>query len=81
MISNLKDCSCPPPPMPRSRRSRSASRSGAGDDVTLMLQLLDDFLDQLVEPLFRIFARLPVLAEQPFQRLFREQAAIEQAPP
>jgi hypothetical protein len=52
---------------------RQVGRSG---QVALRLQLFDDLLDQRIEPLFRIFRCLPVLAEQPLQHFIGQHAAV-----
>ena len=66
----------PGPAGPRALRARSSDVGRAGQ-IALMLQLLDDPLDQLVEPLLRIVGLLPVLAEQLLERLVGEQPAVQ----
>ena len=60
-----------------SRCSRSRSRSGGPRQVALRLQLLDDLLDQRVEPLLRVIGVAPVLAEHALERLLGEHPAVE----
>ena len=54
------------------------SHVGRAGQVALMLQLLQDLLHQLLDPLLGIVCRLPVLAEQLLQHLVRQQAAVQQ---
>ena len=50
---------------------------GRAAEIALRLQLLDDLLDQRVEPLLRVFGVAPVLPEQPLERLVRHHPAVE----
>ena len=55
----------------------ASSRFGRAAQIALRLELLDDLLDQRVEPLLRVLRVAPVLPEQPLQRLVREHPAVE----
>ena len=79
VISNLNVFSAPPnpapgplPPLPIAVEIRR------GRDVSLLLKLLDDLVDELVEPRFRVVAILPALAEHPLERLVGQETAVQQ---
>ena len=79
MISNLNaGLGLPAAAARAARAARARLEIRRRGDVALVLQLLDDLLDQLVEPRLGVLAVLPVLAEQLLERLVREQAAVQQ---